>query len=98
MAVLGIVGWARPARLIRGVVRSVRWREHVVAARASGATDAYLLRRHILPQLSGLVLTQLALLIPQYILAEITLSFSFCSINSKSVVTSSAEKGRAFSI
>jgi peptide/nickel transport system permease protein len=75
VAVLGIVGWARPARLIRGVVRTVRWRDYVVAARASGATDFYLLRRHVLPQLSGLVLTQLALLIPQYILAEITLSF-----------------------
>ena len=75
VAVLGIVGWARPARLIRGVVRSVRWRDHVAAARASGATDLYLLRHHVLPQLSGLILTQLALLIPQYILAEITLSF-----------------------
>ena len=75
VTVLGIVGWARPARLIRGVVRSGRRREHVVAARASGATDLYLLWRHVLPQTSGLVLTQLAVLIPQYILAEITLSF-----------------------
>ena len=75
VTVLGIAGWARPARLIRGVVRSIRWRDHVVAARASGATDLYLLGRHVLPQTSGLVLTQFALLIPQYILAEITLSF-----------------------
>jgi peptide/nickel transport system permease protein len=75
VAVLGIVGWARPARLIRGVVSSVRRRDHVVAARASGATDLYLLRRHVLPCTTGLVVTQLAVLIPQYILAEITLSF-----------------------
>ena len=72
---LGLAGWARPARLIRGVVRSIRSRDHVVAARASGATDVYLLWHHVLPQTSGLVLTQFALLIPQYILAEITLSF-----------------------
>ena len=61
--------------LFRSVVRSIRWRDHVVAARASGATDLYLLGHHVLPQTSGLVLTQFALLIPQYILAEITLSF-----------------------
>ena len=75
VAVIGIVGWARPARLIRGLVLSATRREHVLAARAFGATDAYLLRRHVLPQAAGLVLTQLALLIPQYILAEVTLSF-----------------------
>jgi peptide/nickel transport system permease protein len=75
VAVIGIVGWARPARLIRGLVLSATRREHVVAARAFGATDAYLLRRHVLPQTAGLVLTQLAVLVPQYILAEVTLSF-----------------------
>ena len=75
VAVMGVVGWARPARLIRGLVLSAKHREHVLAARASGATDLYLLRRHVLPQTTGLVLTQLAVLIPQYILAEVTLSF-----------------------
>ncbi|MCU1382499.1 MAG: hypothetical protein JWL71_1196 [Acidobacteria bacterium] len=75
VTVLGIVGWARPARLIRGVVQSIRQRDHVLAARASGATDLYLLRRHVVPATAGLVVTQLAVLIPQYILAEITLSF-----------------------
>jgi peptide/nickel transport system permease protein len=75
VAVIGIVGWARPARLIRGLVLSAKHRDHVLAARAFGATDIYLLRRHVLPQTAGLVLTQLAVLIPQYILAEVTLSF-----------------------
>jgi peptide/nickel transport system permease protein len=75
VGVIGLVGWARPARLIRGLVLSARGREHVLAARACGATDAYLLRRHVLPQTSGLVLTQFAVLIPRYILAEVTLSF-----------------------
>jgi peptide/nickel transport system permease protein len=75
VAVIGIVGWARPARLIRGLVLSAKGRDHVLAARAFGATDIYLLRRHVLPQTAGVVLTQLAVLIPQYILAEVTLSF-----------------------
>ena len=75
VVVLGLVGWARPARLIRGIVLSGKLREHVLAARAFGASDMYLLRRQVLPQAAGVVLTQFAVLIPQYILAEVTLSF-----------------------
>jgi peptide/nickel transport system permease protein len=72
---IGLIGWARPARLIRGVVLSMRERNFVRAARGFGASDFYILRRHVLPQTSGVIFTQLALLIPQYILAEVTLSF-----------------------
>jgi peptide/nickel transport system permease protein len=75
LAVIGLIGWARPARLIRGVVLSARMRDYVVAARGLGASDAHLLRRHVLPQVTGIALTQAALLAPQYILAEVTLSF-----------------------
>src|SRR3989442_14614774 len=73
--VIGLVDWARPARLIRGVVLSARERNYVLAARGFGASDLYLIRRHIAPQTFGLLLTQAALLVPQYILAEVTLSF-----------------------
>jgi peptide/nickel transport system permease protein len=75
VVVLGLVGWARPARLIRGVVLSAKERNFVLAARGFGASDAYLLRRHVLPQAYGVVLTQMTLLIPQYVLAEVTLTF-----------------------
>jgi len=74
-AVLGMVGWARPARLMRGIVLSAKERNHVRSARGFGASDFYLLRRHIAPQLSSVLLTLAALLIPQYVLAEVTLSF-----------------------
>lgn len=73
--VIGLVGWARPARLVRGVVLSVKASKHLLAARSFGASDLYLLRCHILPEMRGLLLTQAALLIPQYVLAEVTLSF-----------------------
>jgi peptide/nickel transport system permease protein len=73
--VIGLVGWARPARLIRGVVLSVKERKHLLAARSFGASDLYLVRRHVLPEIRGLLLTLAALLIPQYVLAEVTLSF-----------------------
>ena len=75
VAIIGVVGWARPARLIRGVVLSARLRDYVVAARALGASDRYVLIRHVLPQTAGVVLTQFAVLAPQYVVAEVTLSF-----------------------
>jgi peptide/nickel transport system permease protein len=73
--VIGLVDWARPARLVRGTVLSARERNYVLAGRGFGASDLYLIRRHILPHTSGLLLTQAALLAPQYVLAEVTLSY-----------------------
>jgi peptide/nickel transport system permease protein len=75
VVLIGTVGWARPARLIRGVVLSAKERDYVRAARGFGASNFYLLRRHILPQTLSVVLTQAAILVPQYVLAEVTLSF-----------------------
>ncbi len=73
--VIGVVGWARPARLVRGVVLSAKERDFVRAARGFGASGIYILRRHILPQTMSILLTQAAILAPQYVLAEVTLSF-----------------------
>jgi peptide/nickel transport system permease protein len=75
VGLIGGVGWLRPARLIRGVVLGVRERPYVLAARGFGAGPWYLVRRHILPSTWGVTLTQATILIPQYILAEVTLSF-----------------------
>jgi peptide/nickel transport system permease protein len=74
-SVLGLLGWAQPARLVRGLVLSLRTRQFVEASRSFGATPAFILRRHIGPQIYGLLLTQAALMIPQFVLAEVTLSF-----------------------
>jgi peptide/nickel transport system permease protein len=75
VAVIGTIGWARPARLVRGIVLSARSRKYVIASRGFGASDAYILRRHVLPHTYGTLLTQAALLVPQYVIAEVTLSF-----------------------
>jgi peptide/nickel transport system permease protein len=75
VVVSGTLGWARPARLIRSIVLSAKERDFVRAARGFGASDEYLFRRHILPETSSLLLTQAAILVPQYVLAEMTLSF-----------------------
>ncbi len=73
--VIALPAWVRPARLVRGVVLSAKERDYVRVARGFGASDLYLLRRHVLPQTWAVVLTHLALLIPRLVLAEVTLSF-----------------------
>ena len=74
-ALIGLIGWARPARLIRGLVLSAKERSFVSAARGFGASEWYLLYRHVLPQTAGIVITQAVILVPYFVTAEATLSF-----------------------
>lgn len=78
---LGVIGWPRPARLVRNVVLSAKERDYVMVARGLGAGHVYLLSRHILPATLSVVLTHAALLAPRYILAEITLTFFGLGVN-----------------
>lgn len=75
VSIIGTIGWARPARLVRGIVLSAKNRKYVLASRGFGATDSYILNNHVLPETYGVLLTQAALLVPQYVIAEVTLSF-----------------------
>jgi peptide/nickel transport system permease protein len=75
IGVIGLAGWARPARLVRGIVLSAKERNFVLASRAMGASNWHILRWHVLPQTYRTMLTMAALLVPQFILAEVTLSF-----------------------
>jgi peptide/nickel transport system permease protein len=75
VAVIGTVGWARPARLIRGIILSAKERAYVLAARGFGASWWHLLANHCLPETRSVIATQATVLIPQYILAEVALSF-----------------------
>jgi peptide/nickel transport system permease protein len=81
VCVIGLIGWASPARLVRGLILSARNRNYVLAAGGFGASDFYVVRRHILPAAFGVLLTQAALLVPQYIAAEVTLSFLGLGVN-----------------
>lgn len=74
-AVIGLAGWARPALLVRGVVAGGRQRGYVEAARCAGASEWFVLRRHLLPQATAVAVTQAAILAPQFTLAEMTLSY-----------------------
>ncbi len=73
--ILSFVGWAGMARIIRGMVLSVREREYVEAARALGVSDARIIFRHILPSTFTFAIVAATLTIPVYILAEASLSF-----------------------
>jgi ABC-type dipeptide/oligopeptide/nickel transport system permease subunit len=72
---LSITAWPSIARLVRTQVASIKDREFVVAAKASGASTWYVATRHVLPQLWGVLLAVSMIEISGTILAESTLSF-----------------------
>ncbi len=74
-AAIGAVSWLDIARIVRGQTLSLRKREFIEAARASGVGTATIIRRHIVPNLLGIVLVYVTLTIPSVILFEAFLSF-----------------------
>ncbi|MEP6469008.1 MAG: dipeptide/oligopeptide/nickel ABC transporter permease/ATP-binding protein [Chloroflexota bacterium] len=73
--VIGALGWTTTARVVRSQTLSVRERKFVLRAKAIGAGDIHILRRHILPQVLPLMLAIMVLVISLAILAESTLAF-----------------------
>lgn len=67
--------WVQYARLVRGMVLSVREREFVQAARAFGVRDLAMLRHHILPNVIGPVIILMTLNVANNILLESSLTF-----------------------
>ncbi len=72
---IGAVGWLTTARIVRGQTLSLKRREFVEAARATGVGTAGIIARHILPNLIGPVAIYATLTIPQMITFESFLSF-----------------------
>lgn len=72
---IGAVGWLTMARIVRGQTMSLRKREFVDAAIASGVRTRGILWRHIVPNVGGIVIAYATLAIPQMILFESFLSF-----------------------
>ena len=73
--VIGVFGWYYPARIIRAVVLSLREKEFVEAARMLGASDARIIRSHLLPHLVAPIIVYSTLIIAQNVLLEAGLSF-----------------------
>jgi len=73
--VIGLVGWAGMARLVRGQVLLARGLEYVQAARALGGSDVRIIARHLLPNVIAPVIVAATLGIGGAIMAEAALSF-----------------------
>jgi oligopeptide transport system permease protein len=72
---IGAINWLDMARIVRGQTLSLKNREFIEAARAGGVSTARIIRRHIVPNLLGVVVVYVTLTIPQVILVESFLSF-----------------------
>ncbi len=72
---IGMVNWLDMARIVRGQTLSLKRREFIEAAWMSGASDEQVIKRHIIPNLMGVVVVYVTLTIPQVILVESFLSF-----------------------
>jgi len=75
VVVIGMFTWFYPARIIRGVALSLREKEFVEAARMIGASDARIIRSHILPHLVAPIIVYSTLIVANNILLEAGLSF-----------------------
>jgi oligopeptide transport system permease protein len=72
---IGAVGWLTMARIVRGQTLSIRRREFIEAAIASGAGTGRIILRHVVPNVIGPVIVYATLTVPQIILFESFLSF-----------------------
>jgi oligopeptide transport system permease protein len=75
LVAIGAVGWLTTARIVRGQTLSLKRREFVEAARATGVGVPGIIARHIVPNLMGPVAVYATLTIPQMITFESFLSF-----------------------
>ena len=73
--VLATFGWVYVARVVRGQTLTLREREFVEAARASGATTSHIIFKQLLPNLWAPVIVIVSLSLPGYVATESTLSF-----------------------
>ena len=75
VGILAFIGWAGLARVIRGLVLSMRRSDFVAAAEALGFGRLRIIARHVLPNTMSYVIVAATLSIPGYILGEVVLSF-----------------------
>ena len=73
--ILAFIGWAGFARVVRGMVLSIKNQEFVESAKSIGASSFRIIVKHILPQTASYVLVAITLSVPGYILGESGLSF-----------------------
>ena len=72
---IGAVGWLTMARIVRGQTLSIRRREYIEAAVASGAGTGRIIAKHVIPNVLGPVVVYATLTVPQIMMFESFLSF-----------------------
>lgn len=75
VVILALIGWAGFARVVRGMVLSIKNQEYIQAAKSIGASRLRIIVKHILPQTTSFVIVAMTLSVPSYILSESGLSF-----------------------
>lgn len=83
--ILALVGWPGSARTIRGMVHSIKREEFVVDAQLEGIPPLVVIFRHIIPQISSLLIVSTALSVPGFIMSETTLSYLGLGISDPAV-------------
>ena len=73
--ILSLVGWPGSARTVRGMVHAIKREEFVLNARLEGVPSVSIIFRHIIPQISSLLIVSVALSVPGFIMSETTLSY-----------------------
>lgn len=72
---VGLISWMEMARIVRGQTLTIKGREFVEAARATGVSAPVIILRHIVPNLLGVIAVYATLLVPLMILTESFISF-----------------------
>ncbi|WP_298212439.1 ABC transporter permease [Ferrimicrobium sp.] len=72
---IGAISWAVPARLVRGETLSLRVREFVEAAKGAGASGRWIVFRHMIPNVIGVVIVQTTLSIANSIALFAVISY-----------------------
>ncbi|MBR7064989.1 MAG: ABC transporter permease, partial [Treponema sp.] len=73
--ILSLVGWTGSARTIRGMVHSIKREEFVMNANLEGIPSSVIIFKHIIRQMSSLLIVSIALSVPGFIMSETTLSY-----------------------
>ena len=72
---IGLLSWLNMARIVRGQTLSLKHKEYVEAAQATGVPTFVIILRHVVPNLLGIVAVYSTLLVPEMILTESFISF-----------------------
>jgi peptide/nickel transport system permease protein len=73
--ILSLIGWTWLARQLRGQVLALRSHDYIMAAKLAGASDRWIIFRHLIPATMGQIVVVSTLAMPAMILAETSLSY-----------------------